>query len=69
MDSEVGNPSPPEPEIGSGKFGTPCERKHSAIASWELDPALGFELEPPHAASAAAQAAALTSRIARVVTV
>jgi hypothetical protein len=46
------SPGPPGPEVGSGKFETPCARMHWAIANTELvDPvALLGLLEDPQPA-------------------
>lgn len=67
-DSMVGRPSPPEPWIGSGKFGTPLARMHLDSAAGELaGPYLPAEaaalwLDPPHPETASARPAATTSR-------
>jgi hypothetical protein len=48
----IEKPPPPGPPVGSGKFGTPWDRMHSAIASLEFDEVFVARLdvlEDPHA--------------------
>lgn len=55
---------PPPPDLGSGKFGTPCARMHSATlipADDRLE--FGEPLEEPQAASATAHPAVMSARI------
>jgi hypothetical protein len=60
----------PPPSLGSGKFGTPCERMQAAnlipASLFELDPCFDFP-EDPHAVSAIAQqkVASATARMRR----
>ena len=61
---------PPLLALGSGKFGTPCERMHSANASpldcadapEPLEPELGLELPQPAISTAAASAGMVAYR-------
>jgi hypothetical protein len=58
-DFAIEKPSPPAPNVGSGKFGTLWARMHLASANWGLvpdsDPEAVFGLELPHAATTTAQ--------------
>ena len=54
----IETPPPLRLEPGSGRFGTPCERMHTAKLTSEADcppPLIGGFLEPPHPVIASAQ--------------